>query len=325
MALIDTNEELQAANGSISSQLSVSSLASFLDSVEWNVLTPAIGFEQLSVLVEGKGTFAVDSNEARAILLLQRAAVNLSLTNFVAFGAVVIDDMGVGVLSGSGKAPANDKKLMALRQQASAFGWGALEQCLRFFEKNLDSFSKYKVSDERKANLSCCINFSNEFPQKVRVSAELLFGMRAVVEQCEDNYLRGLLGESVLDKFKDGIYNKTLSAIDNEALKYVRRALGSVALAEAVALGLATLDVSGIYQRSETVGGISGNVENRSAADMGRVEMLIGKLRKDGEADLERLRKWMNEHVSDFAGYEHSTSEVLGSMNEDPDSNIYIL
>lgn len=325
MALIDTAEELQAANSSITKQLSVSSLQSFLDTAEWNIITPVVGFEQLQELIAGKDAFAEGSAELQALRLLQRAAVNLALAEYAAFGAVVVDDMGIGVLSGDKKAPASDKKVMALRKQASAYGWGALEQCLRFFENNLGRFAKYTASGERKANLSCFISFSTDFPQKVRVSAELLFGLRAVVEQCQDNYLGNLLGEALINRLKDSIYNRIISPAESQALTYIRRALGSVVLAEAVALRLATLDVTGLYQLSETVGGISGNVENRSSADLNRVEAIMNKLRRDGEADLERLRKWLNEHSAEFPEYAKSTSDVLGSMNENPDSKIFFI
>lgn len=325
MALIDNNTELKRHNSSITGQLNIASIQSFLDDADNKYLIPSIGRAQFDDIVTSKPTIVAGSSKETLLLALQKAAVNFAIAEYSDFGAVQITNSGIGVVKTDNVLPASDKKLMKLRQQSERAGFAALELAVDFAEEHLSDFPLYAASDEHLANRSLFINSSREFPQKLPVAPDLFAGLKAIIAKVEDEYLLPLLGEDLFADIKEKILAKSLQEIDRELLRKIRIAVGSLAIAEGIPYRLVSFDGTGTYVKSETVGGISGNVENRNPAEIERLQYTMNKLVKDGCEDLERLRKWLNTHAVNYPTYTKSTSDVLNQVNDDPSSPVYFL
>lgn len=325
MGLVDNIDELKRANSSITTQLNIESIQSFIDDAVSGQILPRVGWDQYQFFVSGKGGFADDSEAFHALLLLQKAVVNFALAAYADFGALGIDDSGVFVWRNNDKLPASDKKVMRLRQVSSAMAYKSLEDALIFMEGLPLVFGSYNVSNERKANLSLFINFSKEMPQTVSVSADLFDSLRDIVRNTEENILLPLLSDTLFDNLKSAIVTRTLSPQQLALLSKLRRPLASLVMADGLAFNIVSLDAGGVYTLSEGVGGISGNVETRGPADLERIKMVIGRFKRAAESELEQLRKWMNNRLADYPGYTSSTTDVLANMNDDQNSSLFFI
>ncbi|KAA8483760.1 hypothetical protein BDE36_1774 [Arcticibacter tournemirensis] len=325
MALIDNDIELKKHNSSITKQLSVPSIQSFLADAETKYIIPAVGRAQFNATVAAKPTIVVGSNAETLLLALQKASVNFAIAEYANFGAVSIDDSGLFVRKSDSKAPASDKKVMALREQSMSAGYDAIELAVDFLEEHISDFPVYAASDEHIENRSRFINSSREFPQKLPVNPTLFASIKSIISKVEDDYIVTVLGDDLDGQLRTKIRNKSLTELDKELLRMIRKAVGSIAIAEAIPYRLVSFDGTGSYVRSETVGGISGNVENRSPAEIQRMQVTMNKLVTDGESDLERLRLWLNKHTTEYNTYTPSTMAVLNQVNESTDGAVYFL
>lgn len=319
------NAELKKHNSAISKDLDIESIQTFIDKAINHHLVPAIGQAQFDAIVAAKPDLQPNSKEATLLFALQRTATNFALGYYADFGAVQISDAGISVAKSETRLPASDKKIMALKRQSFAEAYASLELVTLFLEAHLPDFPLYAASEEHRNNRSRFINSSRDFPQKIRVDAELFETIKSIISQVEDNYILNVLGDDVNEALRERMLNDTLTALDNSLLILIRKAVGSLAIAEAIPYRLVGFDGTGAYVRSETVGGISGNVENKNPADMQRLQVTMNKLAQDGEADLERLRLWLNKHIAEYTGYTTSTMASLTKVNDNPDSSVYFL
>lgn len=334
MALIDANinpdgskgnEELKKHNSAINSTLDIESIQSFLDKAIDQHLIPAIGRAQFDKVVADKTAEAPSPESTTLLLILQRAAVNFALGYFADFGALQISNSGIFVTKSDKTLPASDKKLMALKRQAFADGYAALEMALQYLESKIDQFPLYLSSEERANNRSRFINSSRDFPQKLVISPELFDSLKAIISKVEEEYILPVLGDDLNDQIREKLQTNTLTATDKKLIEHVRKAVASLTLADAIPYRLVNFDGTGAYVKSDTVGGISGNVENRNPAEMNRLQATMCKLSSDGEADLERLRKFLNANTAAYNTYQQSTMANLTKVNDDPNSSVYFL
>jgi hypothetical protein len=325
MRLITTNQDIKKHFSSVSAGFEIESIESFLtDGIEQHII-PAVGRAFYAELIAALETVEPGSKLETAIFILQKAEVNFALGYFSNSGALEISDAGINVTKSDKRLPASDKKLMQFRRQCIADGYNALELAVDFLELNIADFATYGASDNHKINRCLFINSSRDFPQTLPVSAELFASLSSILANIEVEFIEPLLGEDVTDQLRAAILNNTLTDPQKDLLKRIRKVVGSRTLAEAIPYKLVNLDATGAYTYSDTVGGISGNVENRNPAELNRLQLSMNKLVNQSEADLESLRKWLNKHKEEFAGYEESTAASLASINTNPSSGLYFI
>ncbi len=323
MALLDSIEEIKRHNSAVSGDLDLINIQSFIDDAENQHLIPAIGRGQYNAILTGKSGFSEDSKEQTLLLILQKAAVNFAFGYYTNFGAVEISNAGIHVSKADKRLPASDKKVLALRRQSMTGGYAALELAVLFLEQNIDDFPTYKGSPEHHNNRSGYINSSGEFPQDLVVSAELYQRLRGIQLKMEEDYIDVVLGTSIANAVRAQILENSIEEKYVPVLQKVRRALASLTLANPLSFQLVSIDPTGTYVFSDTVGGISGNVENRTPADLDRLKITMNKLRQEANADLERLRIYLNENKGQFESYTESTASVMATINDNPDLNVY--
>jgi hypothetical protein len=81
-----------------------------------------------------------------------------------------------------------------------------------------------------------------------------------------------------------------------------------------------SMDASGIFELSETVGGISGNVENRNSASDKRLAMVMNGYLTKAEQQMEGIRKYLSANAQAF---QYIIPEVV-EIN-DPSNNVYFI
>lgn len=302
MALLDTHLDIKRHNSAIG-KIEMINLQSFIDEALDRHIYQAIGYNQVAELIEQKAT--ATPKQKRVLDLLQKAATAFMVYYWADQGAVQFSDLGIHVAKDNNRLPASDKKIIALKKQNISSGYAALETAVTFLEENIDDFPVYKESAEHERNRALLINTATEFQGSgvnINQDARLYQTLRTYQETIESTYIEPVLGTYIKDQLHDGIMTGTLSPDHQKLLKLVRKAIAAYTLAEAIPYMVLSMDASGIFELSETVGGISGNVENRSSASDKRLAIAMNRYQMSAEQHLEVVRKYLVSHREDF-GY----------------------
>ncbi|MCX2473570.1 hypothetical protein OQZ33_04415 [Pedobacter sp. MC2016-05] len=321
MALFDTIDELKKHNSALQANLELGNLQSFIDDAITQKLIPAIGFDQYNDFLAVKEG---NAKQKFALQLAQKAVTGFTIYNYSDNGSVQINGAGILVPYSEKMRPASDKKLMQLRKSNIKAAFAALELLVSFLEDNKIDFPIYAVSEERKENRSLLINTSAEF-QKAGVQigndAQLYQTLRVFQANAEETYIIPNLTESLAASLKAKMLSNSLTDIEKELLKKVHKALAPYTMIEAVPYLLLNIDSNGVFELSETVGGVSGNVENRNPATERAISRVLNGYCMKAEQHLETLRKFMKANAEALS-YTVPTAVLY---NDDPNSNIYVL
>lgn len=321
MALIDNMKELKKHNSSLTAGVELANLQSFIDDAINFKIVPAIGYNQLSSLVTNKPTLS--DSQARAIDLIQKSVTGFAIANYTDNGSVEIRNTGISVVRSEKSAPASDKKLMQLRKSNLQSAYNALELLVNYLEENitLPVFADYATSDNHKENRSLFINTSAEFQKagvQINNDAQLYQNLRVYQGNAEETYIIPLIGETTANAIYAEILSNTLTVPNKALLKKIHKALVSFTMSEAIPYKAVTIDSTGVFQLSETVGGISGNVENRSTATDRQLSPIMNAFKIRGEQELETMRKFLVDNATDY-GY----TDDYGILNDGSAPNIY--
>ncbi len=374
MALIDSTEEIKRHNSSVTLQLSVESILSFIDDAINKHIVPAISAEQFDALIAWKAGFtayssastyttgnkilyisettglvdfyaasasasagqtpethpskwAIDTSKQRSVfLLIQKACINFAIAYYVAFGSLQLSDSGAHVVQSGENRIASDKKLIQLKRQSLADGHYALELATEYLESNLATFTVYAASSAHTRNRNSFINSSAEFNtiSAIQIEPILFASIRNIQKQVQEDQVQAILGEDLITTLITAIKEGTPSEDQAKLILRVQKALIPLTLAEAIPYKLITVDVNGVFQLRDTVGGISGNVETREPADDRMAQLTMNRLCSKGESELESLRKWLYTNAELFEDYTAQGSK----SDQDPNtsgSGVYMM
>jgi len=322
MALIDNIDEIKKHNSALTNDLEIETLQSFIDDAINFKLISAIGFEQYNALIGLKVTGS--DKEKRAVYLAQKAVTGFTVYNYSDNGSVQLTAAGILVPRSEKMLPASDKKLIQLRKSNTRSAFAALELLVAFLEDNPVDFPLYAASDERKENRSLLINTSSEFQKagvQIGSDAQLYQTLRVYQSNAEETYIIPTLTEAIANVLKGKILTKSLTDAEKTLLRKIQKPLAAYTMYEAIPYLPISIDSTGIFELSETVGGVSGNVENRNAATEKRLSAAMNGYYIRAEQELETLRKYLKEHAADFSYT--APQDVL--LNDGSISNIYIL
>jgi hypothetical protein len=321
MALIDTIDEAKLHNSALSASMKLQSVQSFLDESINRHIIPAIGYDQYEELLSAKA--APSAKQKRLITLLQKSLVGFMIYYWADQGAVQFSDLGIHVAKGVSNLPASDKKIMSLKKQNVFSGYNNLELAISLLEDNLNDFPTYKESNAHQANRSLLINTSGEFQAagvNIGNDARLYSTLRVYQANMEQTYMESALGSAIKDSLHIGILNNDLDDEHKGLLKIVQKAVAFYTIADAIPYMAVSLDAAGIFELSETVGGISGNVENRSSASDKRLAMVMNGYLSKAEQQMEGIRKYLIANAESFQYITPQVVEINNSTN-----NVYFL
>jgi hypothetical protein len=323
MELIKDASEIKKHNSAIDKSIEINNVKSFIDDAIESHIIPRIGRAQFDQIVAARD--ALTDKQKPLFNLLQRSCVGFMLAYYAVSGAITIDNTGIFVTKGTNKLPASDKKLMSLRKDSFLKGYGSLEQAIDYLEENLADFPLYLVSDQHKKNRSLLINSSSEFESagvNIGGNAQLFQILKAYQIDAENTYINNILGDDLNETLRAAILSGTTSDIQKQLLTKVRSAVASLTMMEAIPYISISIDSDGIFQLSDSVGGMAANVETKSSASEGRLQSAMFGFQVKGERQIEKLRQWLKKNKSEFTDYTVPTSVIL---NSDPTSNFYFL
>ncbi|HWK58736.1 MAG TPA: DUF6712 family protein [Parapedobacter sp.] len=322
MIWVTTDEQLKAAVSAVTVDLSIDSLGSFLLEVESDfiLLIGKLAKDELVALPDHIAT-----------VYIRAAAVNLALAAYASSGAMLISDAGMHVTKSDRNLPASDKKIVAFKRDRHKVGWGYFEKCVAQMEADAVAFPGWKASEERARYMALFVDYSFEFAlySKVNVSPDLYQRLRPEIRKTEIDVLAPVLGSAVWTELKsrkngDG---GDLDGKWQELLEQVLRALGPLALADALPYQMVEVGKDGVFQLSEAaLSSTSDNIEARSVVQPRVMAGLLTRLVSEGEAELERLRKFLNANRATFEGAPDHEVAPMAKINEGlDDSNVYFL
>lgn len=323
MALIRTIDDLKKHNSAISSEVELENIQSFISDAIYQQIIPAIGYEQYNALVtinDGNPT----ADQKQLIDLIVKSITGFTIANFTDNGAVQITNSGIFVIKTEKSAPASDKKLLALKRTNLKSAYNSLELALKFLETKLNLFTEYANSYERKANLSLLINFAFDFQRAgvaINYDAQIFNTLKTFVRSATETYIEPVLGEDIIATLYSGILQNNLSEDYKKLLQKACRPLAYFTMAEAIPYMVLSLSADGIFELSDTVGGISGNVENRNPVSDRRLASAMTGYNMKAEAELESLRKFL---IKNKDAYAYTPADEI-DRSDISNSNIYFL
>lgn len=320
--LIETKDELKRHNSSITEDMDPESLRSFLDDADLEFIIPAIDRATFNMLVAGKATFADADPKKTAVTLLQKAAVNFALGNYVNSGAVSITNAGISVIKNSTRMPASDKKLVALRADCFEAAYSALEKAIDFLEQNLLTFTDYATSSAHQNNRALFINSSADFQAagvNINKSAQLYQTIRTHQIEVELDKIEPILGNTITSTLRAAILSGSSTNEQKTLIKKIQYPIAFFSLAYALTYLMVSVRPNGVFQVNSSVGGISGNTEITSPATETTIGLIKAKLMSSAENHLHNLREFLSANATTY-GY---TKPVPVVFNDDASSNIY--
>jgi hypothetical protein len=178
-------------------------------------------------------------------------------------------DSGFGVVSTEALVPASKDRVNRFIQALESDGWNAVEQLLRFLEKNKDDYQGWVDSEAYTLQLRNFINSAEEFDKHVNIGkSRLKFkNIRQVMDAVELLQVIPVIGELQAEELKEQMKDGSLSEANAKLLTKVKRATANLT-AEKAGMG----------------------------AQYGMT----------GESFLNGLRRWLDEHMDDYPIYKNS-------------------
>jgi hypothetical protein len=221
-------------------------------------------------------------------------------------------------------APASDKKLMQLRKYNLKKGYAALEMLINYLEDNIILFPYYEASDAHKKNRGLLINQTLEFQEsgvQLFDNYQLYKTLKIHQANAEETFLQPTLGQTISDNLYAKILANNLTADEKSLLKKVQKPLAAFTMAEAIRSKAVTIDADGVFQLSETVGGISGNVENRNPPSDQLLNRAACGFTMRGEQELETLRQYLTANHEKYS----YTIPTAVNINDGSAPNVYLM
>jgi hypothetical protein len=320
MPIIENADQIKQHNSAIEAGIELVNLQSFINDAIDNRIIPAIGLAQFDDIVANKSATAY----LRAVHLVQAAIVGFMIADYTDNGSVTINSVGVMVSRSEKTAPASDKKLMQLRKSNLRKGYASLEMLINFLEDNIETFLDYKVSDAHKKNRSLFINQTLEFQDagiQLNDNYQLYKSIRVHQANAEETFICPTLGKTISELLYSKILANTLTADQKTLIKKIQKPLAAFTMAEAIRMKAVSIDADGIFQLSETVGGISGNVENRNPPSDALLKRTACGFTMRGEQELETLRQFL---AANAEKYTYTIPDAV-VLNDGSAPNIYVL
>lgn len=148
-------------------------------------------------------------------------------------------DAGFAVVSNNDLVPASKDRVNRFQQQLEVDGWNAVEQLLRFLEKNKDKYPLWTESDAYTMHVRNFINSAEEFDKIIPINkSRLKFReLRAEMDNVEILQVIPVMGEDMAEEIKEQLKDNNLSPQNKRILPVIRRAVANLVAARVNILG----------------------------------------------------------------------------------------
>lgn len=316
MKYLTTSEQLKKANSSVTQDLKIESLESFVDDAELQVAN-----------MLGEPTLAEIELSEIAITILRRAIANFALASYISSGVVQIDDSGIFVIRSNSKAPASDKKLLTYRLDATNRAWQHMEQLVGYMDGAPTTFPEWINSSFRQIFHCSLFSNSGEFSSfgGISISPSLFQILKPQIRRVEDDVLTPNFGEALIEDLRTKQLAKTKGLKDTKLERKLLRIVAPLALTEAIPMQLVSIGDQGVFQASiAALGNASDNIQVHSVVEQNKLSFVLGKLESEGYAMLEQTKKWLRLVKADYPLLVIE-DEFLREHINTSENNIYLL
>lgn len=299
ITLITTTEDIKAANSAITYNLDFDSIRSFVDDASLKYIQPVIGADTYARLNSESAELWLQAAD-----LARKAEANFAIALYTNFGSVKLGENGAMVYQDEKYRIASDKKVAALVNQAMADGYLTLECLVDHLEKNRQTFVEYAQSNARKNNRRRFINSTEEFDAVLFINknATLFNSLKGYITDAEIEHIEPLLGEDFTEDLRKKVTDNNCSALEEDLLLMVGRAVAHYAIASAIPYRAVNVDTNGLFTNTPIFSAGGGNTESQQGIDVNRITLAMAAALSHGSKALTKLRKFINKNQSQFTG-----------------------
>lgn len=236
LQLIKTIEELQQYL-KVDSTFPVKSIDAYQHDAIDDQLREVLSDEQLKLLCDWyKAGQQADTKLSALLPYAQRVVARFAFMKAAPNLDLKLSDSGFGVVSTDSVAPASKDRVNRFVQALEADGWNAVEQLIRFLEKNKADYPTWVSSDSYTMQVRNFINSAEEFDKFVNIGkSRLKFKeFRQEMDVVEQLIVIPVIGDALADEIKGEIKDESLSEANKKLLPLIRRAVANFTISRTV-------------------------------------------------------------------------------------------
>lgn len=195
-------------------------------------------------------------------------------------------------------------------------GYEALEEAVKFLEKNEADFATWTASDEHGNRIrTSFINHASEFRAAYakHISRYTFESMRTMVEDLEVFSILPVLGQDFYDELKLAVKDQTLTATQKPLIKLIRKALANFTISEALQRNMVIIKGNKIIQ-SEKLGDQS--LEKESIPSLKLADVKLRHTNEWGNRFISYITKYLSDNLDSFPTYQ-TYIEALAEAEEE--------
>jgi len=313
------------------SNVSIDTIESRIDDVVERIIIPIVSEAQMDALLTAMdGEAALSDADKKLCDKIRRAVANISM-------AMSVDDLNVTSNVGGfttktteNGAIASGERVRRYAEARSVDGNVAIDSLIRFLEKNVDDFTLYRDSDERKNLYLNFVNTSDDankylVPQIGRMAFTQII---PIINDIEERLIRRTLCDDLYDFLKAVIKDRTVDgdgALDfgvyAPLVPHIQRAVINLAVAETMQQRSLKIDSThGVYLTF-----YKNANEPAQSATAKDAQMLVpeAQYKNRGERAMEDLKRELLKNIDTYVFYKESdcyvTPEENYTKNDDED------
>jgi hypothetical protein len=288
--LINDAATLKANIGSIDANFTWGAISSFVQDVERDIITEAIGPEAL-LYFEGNLTLS-DPTFQKALQLMQRAEAYIAIFKWSQFALYRITDKSLYVAKNGDGVIISDKKFRDFKTAAEEAGFNFLDKAIAVMEANLTTFAAYAASGTRATLMQGFIVTAADFHlQRSIDNSRLSFmSMHQIMLDVQDDFLPDILGAAYYPVFLDSFLDGDLTSDELKLLPFIKKAIAFLTVSRAVKQLPAKITSKGIMINKYND---NREYEQQEPAELARIEYLSDDSLEKGQRKLYDLKNFL--------------------------------
>jgi hypothetical protein len=309
MALIKSQIELKAHLGGIQKNANFATWTPFIQQAEIKYMIPFLGeafYAELDVLHNGGGPNAIQSE---LISRLGRALSYYTLLEALPMLNIHVGELGVVQQSDSENTatPATAWSYNKAEHQASTNADRFFDNALDYLQLNVDSFATYKASDNYSDKKELLIESPKIFDDQVSIgkSRRTFLLLLPHLKRVQSKSIRSKIGAEMYDELITQKKADALTPANRALINEIIPALANLTMFEALPYLSVQINGNGIHVINENE-----NVRQKLQAGPNDKSILLDRLLKAGESDLNGVQRFLYANISDYATFSGSSTYV---------------
>lgn len=289
--LINDIATLKANLGAIDANFNWATISSFVQDVERDIITDAIGPE-IILYFEGNVGVITDPVFVNALQLLQRAEAYLALFKWSQFALYRITDKSLYVAKNGDGVIISDKKFRDFKLAAEENGFNFLDKAIALMEANLSTFVAYRDSGTRATLMQGFIVTAADFNLQRSIDGSRLtfMSMHQLMLDVQDDFLPDVLGAAYYPVYKESFLDAGLTSDELTLLPFIKKAVAFLTISRAVVQLPAKITQKGVLINKYDD---TREYEQQQPAELARLDYLSADALEKGQRKLYELKNYL--------------------------------